>query len=255
MDYRIPGLSKAKAALAASLAQPKSRKKHGLFTVGGTKGVLDFHNTHTAEFLVIDADAGQSLIREIKEKYPDTPLFAASVAQMKSISNLVSSPPVCGVFRIPDSRVPEISDSRLYVALDGVQDPGNLGTIIRTCHWFGINTILASKDTVDVYNPKVVQATMGSLGFVNVYYCSLAETFECHPQMPVFGLLLDGADIFKAELPDSGFILMGNEGNGISAGLRNAISCPLYIPPFSPDHGESLNVAIATAIAVAQFRK
>ena len=136
-----------------------------------------------------------------------------------------------------------------------IQDPGNLGTIMRTAHWFGIDRIYASRDTVDIFNPKTVQSTMGSLGRVEIVYCDLGELMDKNPDMPVYGTLLDGKNIYKATLGEHGFIIMGNEGKGISESLRKRITSPLLIPPYDySNHSESLNVAIATAVTLSQFR-
>ena len=151
--------------------------------------------------------------------------------------------------------LPPALEGRRYLILDGVQDPGNLGTIIRTCHWFGITTIFASLDTVDIYNPKTVQATMGSLGKVRVLYRDLEEIIASNPGVPVYGTLLEGESLYRVHPDRRGFIVMGNEGNGISENIRKLVDNPVTIPPYGHDHGESLNVAVATAITVAWFRK
>lgn len=243
-------LSKTKCGLFASLSTTKMRQRHRLFIAEGEKAVNDLMATFAAEAVII-ADSQNAPVPDT-----DAPVYLATDADMRRISNLTTPPAIIGIFRMP--RLEEnvrIDPSRLYLMLDGVQDPGNLGTIIRTCHWFGIFRILASRDCADCYNPKVVQATMGSLGRVQVNYCDLNKLCDEHPEMPVYGLLLDGKDIFKAKLDTSGFIVMGNEGNGISPEMRKRVTSPLLIPPATSDHGESLNVAIATAITLAQFRK
>ena len=129
----------------------------------------------------------------------------------------------------------------------------NLGTIIRTCHWFGVFDIYASFDTVDCYNPKVVQATMGSLGAVRVSYCNLKEMIESHRDMHVYGTLLNGENLFEAHPEPRGFIVMGNEGKGITDEMKRLLTQAYTIPPATSNHGESLNVAIATAIVLAKF--
>ena len=155
----------------------------------------------------------------------------------------------------------------LIVALDGVQDPGNLGTIIRTCDWFGVRRLVCSHDTADCYNPKVVQATMGALARVQVEYVDLVswleeiKTLNSHPStLPIYGTLLNGRNLYEngaiAER-QQGVIIMGNEGNGISEAVRRYITHPLLIPPYPADAetSESLNVAIATAITLAECRR
>ena len=149
------------------------------------------------------------------------------------------------------------------MVLDGIQDPGNLGTIIRTCDWFGVRTILCSPDTADCYNPKVVQATMGALARVQIHYVDL-PSFLKDTNLPIFGTLLDGRDMYEElkreevnELKSKAIIVMGNEGNGISQAVRPFITHPLRIPSYPKDAetSESLNVAIATAIVLAEFRR
>ena len=150
-----------------------------------------------------------------------------------------------------------INGQSLSLALDGVQDPGNLGTIIRIADWFGIDTIYCSEDTADAYNPKVVQATMGSIARVNIIYIDLNTLFDnLPPAFPIYGTLLDGEDIYQQPLSNEGIIVMGNEGNGISEAIRQRINHRLLIPPFREgDTAESLNVAIATAITCSEFRR
>ena len=153
---------------------------------------------------------------------------------------------------------PSTLNSQLSLALDGVQDPGNLGTIIRIADWFGISTIYCSPETADVYNPKVVQATMGSLAHVQVVYTDLlALVSQLPPSYPVYGTLLDGENIYQQELTSEGIIVMGNEGNGISQALREHINRRLLIPDFHTGElrAESLNVAIATAITCSEFKR
>lgn len=147
-------------------------------------------------------------------------------------------------------------NSNLSLALDGVQDPGNLGTIIRIADWFGIQTIFCSEDTADCYNPKVVQATMGSLAHVHIIYTDL-EAFLQSVDCPIYGTLLDGQNIYQQQLSTEGIIVMGNEGNGISPAIRQLVTHKLLIPNYntSGETAESLNVAIATAITCAEFRR
>lgn len=243
-------LSKAKSALYASLSQVKFRRRHGLFIVEGEKAVRDTIGFFEPEAIV--CTDGYNVTWEVTG---DVSYYTVSQAQMKKISGLATPSPVLGVFHIPSGRERVISglEKKLHVVLDGIQDPGNLGTIVRTCHWFGIYTIFASRDTVDIYNPKCVQATMGSLGKVEVIYTDLHDLFSANPSLPVYGMLLEGEDIFKATLSKSGFIVLGNEGKGISGKLRELVTHPLLIPPGGPDHSESLNVAVAGAIAISCF--
>lgn len=267
-------LSKNKRQLYARLGSKKVREKAGLFLVEGHKSITDLVKNCRGKFeveaIVATEFRREEAVRLIKElavgsdastirSYPS--LLPASPKDMRDISSLTTAPDMIAVCRLPH-RVSEEEllssplPAELYLMLDGVQDPGNLGTIIRTAHWFGIHRIFASHDTVDLFNPKCVQSSMGSLASVEVIYVDLLRLREANPEIPLVGLLLEGDDIFHVDLPKSAFIAMGNEGNGLSPQLRSTVTTPLTIPPYnSADHSESLNVAIATAITLAQFRK
>jgi TrmH family RNA methyltransferase len=171
--------------------------------------------------------------------------------ELRRVSFLQHPQRVLALFFIPTESVPSVSS--LSLALDDVQDPGNLGTIIRIADWFGIDTIYCSENTADAWSPKVVQATMGSIARVNIIYTDLQELIS-KAQVPVYGTLLDGQDIYTQELSKEGIIVMGNEGNGISAPIRKLINRRLLIPQFH-EGPESLNVAIATAITCSEFRR
>lgn len=249
--HTFPQLSKARIELYSSLGSLKIRRKHGLFTVEGSKSIRDLIDFFHPEAYIIGSDESvdfngirKDLIFQLKER------------DLKRISNFQSTPDAIAVFRIPrEDTGLHVDANNLYVVLDGIQDPGNLGTIIRTCHWFGIDRIFASHDTVDQFNPKVVQASMGSLGHVGVTYCDLWELMKLNPSMHKYGTLLNGRDIYDAHLHNSGFIVFGNEGKGISSNIRDAITDPLLIPPFhDSNHSESLNVSVALGITLSEFR-
>ena len=190
---------------------------------------------------------------------------------MARISQLTHPSPALAIVRQPDPVPASIQHDELVLALDGIRDPGNLGTILRIADWFGIHTILASEDTVEVYNPKVVQATMGAIFRVRVQYVDLAGYLRCPvkpgmtgdvapreaPAFEVYGTFLDGDNIYQTPLTKGGIIVMGSEANGISSEVASTVTRRLYIPPFPPDAhtSESLNVAVATAITVAEFRR
>ena len=187
-------------------------------------------------------------------------VVTASHRDLERMSDLKSASDVIAVYDIPEQilDIPTLS-GRLVLALDSVQDPGNLGTIIRTADWFGVRDIICSRTTADLYNPKVVQATMGAISRIRVHYTDLekALTEASALGMPVFGTLLDGVDIYTSELSPSGVIVMGNEGNGLSEGVRSLVDHRLLIPSYPPSEptSESLNVAIATAICLSEFRR
>jgi TrmH family RNA methyltransferase len=173
--------------------------------------------------------------------------------ELKKITALATPNTCLAVFKIPSGI--KTTESGLILALDSVRDPGNLGTILRLCDWFGITQIICSKETVDIYNPKVVQATMGSLARVKVNYIDL-EAFIKQTQLPIFGTFMDGDNIYNANLPLEGIIIMGNEANGISPELEKLIKNRLTIPRFGTlQKTESLNVATATAIVLSEFRR
>lgn len=176
-----------------------------------------------------------------------------SEADLKRITALASPNTCLALFKIPSEK--KIKESGLIVALDAIRDPGNLGTILRLCDWFGIQQLVCSKETVDIYNPKVVQATMGSITRVNVNYVDL-ESFIGQTKLPVFGTFMDGDNIYKTNLPNEGIIVMGNEANGISPAIEKLATNRLSIPRFGTlQKTESLNVATATAIILSEFRR
>ena len=228
-------ISKNKIKLIHSLETKKGREKAGLFVAEGPKVVNDLlHAGFTAENIFED------------------------IEDIKKISFLQHPQSMLGVFKLPrNEHYTEFSITQLVLALDGVQDPGNLGTIIRVADWFGIKDIFCSLDTADCWNPKVVQATMGSIARVQLHYVDLNKMVESLPaDYPIYATLLDGENIYKQELSHHGMIVMGNEGKGISPILRTKINRKLYIPNYSSneDTAESLNVAIATSIVCAEFR-
>ena len=174
-------------------------------------------------------------------------------SDLKKITALATPNSCLAVFKIPAEK--KIGESGLILALDSIRDPGNLGTILRLCDWFGIDQLICSKETVDIYNPKVVQATMGSIARVNVNYVDL-ENVVSQTKLPVFGTFMDGNNIYKTNLPQEGIIIMGNEANGISPELEKLIKNRLTIPRFGTlQKTESLNVATATAIILSEFRR
>lgn len=234
-------LSKSQIKWVRSLQQKKNRDAEGVFVAEGKKCVNDLLSAFELVLLAT----------------PDN----ATPTEIEQMSSLRTPQGVIAVFRkpIPDT---QYLSSNLMLALDGVQDPGNLGTIIRTCDWFGVHDILCSRDTADCYNPKVVQATMGALARVRLHYVDLPEVLtELRQQgIPLYGTLLDGRNIYDTNaIPNkyTGVIIMGNEGKGISEAVRSLITHPLRIPSYPPDAptSESLNVGIATAITLAEFRR
>ncbi|MCR4852403.1 MAG: RNA methyltransferase [Prevotella sp.] len=247
-------ISKNLMKLVRSLDQKKGRQKEGLFVAEGPKVVGDLLGKYTPYRLI----ATEEWFRQqtFGKRFDDV---IATEDELRKISFLQHPQQVLGLFPLPSENLnvgnPE---EELLLALDGVQDPGNLGTIIRIADWFGIHTIVCSNNTADTYNPKVVQATMGSIARVNVVYTDLPTYLsELSPMIPVYGTFLDGDNLYEQPLSNNGIIVMGNEGNGISEEVGRLINRRLLIPSY-PEHqetAESLNVAIATAITCAEFRR
>lgn len=236
-------LSKNQIKLIKSLSQKKYRRQHKLFTVEGIKGINEFLNS---SFILHALYTTQSLF--------DTPLETlVSESDLKKISALKSPNTALALFKIPESK--PLNTENLIVALDDVRDPGNLGTIIRLCDWFGIRDLVCSLETVDCYNTKVVQSTMGSLSRVNVNYMDLERLIKRNDNS-VFGTFMDGENIYDTQLPKKGIIVMGNEANGISKDIEMAVNKRLAIPRFGNNKAtESLNVATATAIILSEFKR
>ena len=237
-------LSKHQTKLIKTLAQKKYRQQLGLFTVEGVKGITEFlnssfqlHNLYTTQPIF---NAPSELITVVSDK------------ELKTISSLKNPNTALAVFKIPEEKSPNTNG--LVVALDAVRDPGNLGTIIRLCDWYGVTQLVCSTTTVDCYNSKVVQATMGSLTRVAISYLDLANYLET-TSTTVFGTLLNGENIYSKVLPNTGIIVLGNEANGISDVIKSKINEAITIPQFGDNPStESLNVANATAIVLSEFR-
>lgn len=229
-----------------------------MFVAEGEKCVSELAGSFGGEAIVATAEWLDGNRHTSWLTHFDT-IYTARPDQLARISTLSTPPQVMAIFRMPQSQhVVSPLPKNLYIALDGVRDPGNLGTIIRTADWFGIHSIFCSHDTVDAFNAKTVQSSMGSLARVRVFYTSLTDLFAANGAMPVFGTLLEGTDIYTTPLSEFGFIVMGNEGTGLSRQVRSLIDVPLLLPPWPADslhHAESLNVAIATALVTAEFRR
>jgi len=245
-------ISKNQQKFIRQLEQKKYRKREGLFVAEGTKVVGDLMKRYKPEavFATPQWQSPEGVNPQI-----------VSDEELQHISFQQHPQQVLALFPIPSQEVSDplamLQDQALALALDGVQDPGNLGTIIRIADWFGISTLICSDDTVDAWNPKVVQATMGSLARVNIIYTSLPDLLDRLPDdYPVYGTFLDGKNIYTEPLTSGGLIIMGNEGNGISDEVRQRVNRRLLIPDFHQgETADSLNVAIATAITCSEFRR
>ena len=239
-------VSKNQIKLITSLQQKKYRLTNQLFFAEGIKVIQELV---ASNFELVHLYTTQNDFEEVsKDKKTTIP-----ESDLKKITALATPNTCLALFKIPAEK--KIIESGLIIALDSIRDPGNLGTILRLCDWFGIGQLICSKETVDIYNPKVVQATMGSIARVNVNYIDL-ESFISQTKLPVFGTFMDGNNIYKTDLPQEGIIIMGNEANGISPELEGLAKNRLTIPRFGTlQKTESLNVATATAIILSEFRR
>jgi TrmH family RNA methyltransferase len=241
-------LSKSQVSLIKSLHQKKFRKENQLFLVEGLKALSEF----------FDSAFTIHSIYAVKEIFPKLPnlshkqkVFEISISELEKISALQAPQGVLALIEMPQNTILTSKDiTKMVIVLDGVQDPGNLGTIIRTADWFGITNIVCSEDCVEVYNPKVVQATMGSLTRVKISYQDLNNLLS-DAVLPKFGTLLTGNNIFNTIWPEKGFLIFGSEGKGISPEISALISHPITIP--GAGNTESLNVAVAAAICCGEL--
>ena len=247
-------ISKNKIKFIRSLEQKKVRREERVFLAEGPKLTADLLGHFRCRYLAATDDWLASH-NTIEADEIDT----ATIDEIARASLLKTPQDVIAIFDQREEKTDiTVIEKQLCLALDDVQDPGNLGTIIRIADWFGIEHIFCSTNTVDVYSPKVVQATMGALSRVHLHYVSLTELIgKLNKNVPIYGTLLDGTNIHTQELSTTGLIVMGNEGNGITAEVRQLINRKLYIPnyPEGRDTSESLNVAIATAVTCAEFRR
>lgn len=237
-----------------SLNETKHRRELQMFKAEGTKCVLDTINSFKLRYLIATYDW---LKKHDNLSYQPN-LIQVSPKDMERMSSFSTASQVLAVYDIPQRSLDaDQLKNQLSIALDCIQDPGNLGTIIRTADWFGIRTILASRDTVDMFSPKVVQATMGAISRVHVHYVDLPHQLDSLCDIPIYGTFLNGENIYTSKLKPHGIIVMGNEGKGISTEVGERVTDRLLIPSFPPDQmtSESLNVATATAIVVAEFRR
>jgi len=239
-------VSKNQIKLITSLQQKKYRIANKLFFAEGVKGIQELLDSNfDLEHLYTTQNDFDQVFNGKKTIITENDL--------RKISALATPNSCLALFKMPLEK--PIVQTGLIVALDSIRDPGNLGTILRLCDWFGIQQVLCSTETVDLFNPKVVQATMGSIARVNVNFINL-DVFLAQTTMPIFGTFMDGASIYQSVLPEQGVIIMGNEANGISASLEKLVQNRLTIPRFGDlQKTESLNVATATAIVLSEFRR
>lgn len=239
-------VSKNQIKRITGLHQKKFRNEQQLFIAEGFKVIQELFYSHYEILEFYSTDATLQLNKEVRPEI-------ISEADLKKISCLKTPNTCLAVFKISPSK--PIKHEGLTLVLDDIRDPGNLGTIIRLCDWFGIEQLICSEETADVYNPKVIQATMGSIGRVNVVYTSL-ESFLKKTNLPIYGAFMDGGVVYEAELPPNAVLIMGNEANGVSATVEALVQKKISIPRFGDlQKTESLNVATATAILLSEFRR
>lgn len=237
---------KSQIKFIKNLQQKKYRNLHGLFVVEGVKVVQELLDS---DFKVYKVFCTNDAILDVA----DDLLEIISENDLKKISSLKTPNKVLAVFYMPQPK--KISELDWVLVLDDVRDPGNLGTIVRLCDWFGITDLVCSKQTVDCYNPKTLQATMGSITRVNIVYADIVEFLTSQP-LPVYGAFMNGDKVYSENLPlKKGVLVMGNEANGISKEVEELIAKRISIPQFGNTSTESLNVATATAILLNEIRR
>ena len=239
-------VSKNQIKLITSLQQKKYRNANKLFFAEGVKGIEELlESNFELEHLYTTQNNFDTVSKEKKT--------IISENDLKKISALATPNSCLAIFKMPEEKL--IIENGLILALESIRDPGNLGTILRLCDWFGIQQVLCSKETVDLFNPKVVQATMGSIARVNLNYIDLNKFLQ-QTKLPIYGTFMDGENIYKSSLSQDGIIIMGNEANGISKELEELVQNRITIPRFGDvQKTESLNVATATAIVLSEFRR
>lgn len=235
-------ISKEKIKHIRSLQRKKHRDIHQQFVIEGAKMIKEAID-HAPES-IIEIYGTSPLPFKLPNSIPFHEINSKELSQLSSLKTPQPQIALCTYLPRPTHR------PNFLIALDTIQDPGNFGTILRLASWFGVNYIMASNDTVDLYNPKVIQASMGAIFTVNVVYVDLSEELK-NTDLPIYGAVLEGENVYKKELKREGIILMGNEGNGIHQDILPFVSSPITIPKFG--HGESLNVAMATAIILSEF--
>jgi TrmH family RNA methyltransferase len=249
-------ISKNKQKFIKSLGLKKHRDAEHLFIAEGPKVVEDLMGHYPCVIL-----AGTSEYLDLHPHFKSQETYEITEKELKQISQLKSPRDVIAVFSQQKANKTDMMpdfQNNLVLVLDDIQDPGNLGTIIRIADWYGIHHIICSLHSADAFSPKVVQATMGALSRINITYTSITELFsKINKSIPIYGTFLDGHDIYSTKITKNGIIVMGNEGNGITKDVAKYITHRLYLPnyPKGVETSESLNVAVATAITCAEFRR
>ncbi|MBS1502278.1 MAG: RNA methyltransferase [Bacteroidetes bacterium] len=244
-------LSKSQINLLKSLQQKKFRHEHGFFLVEGRRSIAEFTGSAYHIQCIYYTSAFDPKVLNLSQKIN---LCEISVTELEKISSLKTPQDAVAQVAIPEWPLPpqKALEGRFSLVLDGVQDPGNMGSIIRIADWFGISDIICSPDTVEAYNPKVVQASMGSLARVKVHYTDIAG-FLNKIDLPKFGALLNGDNIYTTDFGSEGLIIVGNEGNGITPKIQQLITKAVTIPRVGK--AESLNVAVAAALFCSEISR
>jgi TrmH family RNA methyltransferase len=252
----ITELSKSKTSLIRSLSVKKYRQENNLFVAEGYKIISEILNSdYKIKYLIYNET------KEIPSASGDFEIIITDESGMKKISNLKTTPGVLAVVEIPiqSIQIQSLKDN-LTMVVEDIQDPGNLGTLLRICDWFGIENLICSHHSADVYNPKVIQASMGAFLRINVQYTDLPNFILEYKETTghsCFGTFLEGENIYTSNLPQSGLFILGNEGNGISVEVEALVDKKIHIPSFSAGeiHAESLNISVAAAIVASEFRR
>jgi TrmH family RNA methyltransferase len=249
--YNRGMLSKSQISFIKSLHQKKYRKENGIFIIEGIKSIAEFIQSNYQVHSIYCLSQYQSLLPTLPANIK---LFEVNNAELDKISTLQTPQGILALVNIPNPPVfnTETLKNVFSLVLDGVQDPGNMGTIIRTADWFGFKQIICANNCVEVYNPKTVQATMGSLSRINIFYEDLPSVLK-GIKLPVFGAVLDGTSIYKTDWGKEGLVILGNEGQGITPEVMKLITHPVTIPRIGG--AESLNVAISAAILCADISR
>ncbi len=249
------GLSRNKIKLIRSLKEKKFRDEQQLFVAEGNKLVSELLKNKNSRCYFLAA------LPEWLDAHPGVlagEVIVASETELNRATFMKTPPPVIALFHQPNHDAVQFDlENGISLVLDGVQDPGNVGTIVRIADWFGIEQVICSGDTADIYNPKTVQATMGAIARVKVIYTDIVHFLQEQERLPIYGTFLDGHNIYEETLPNAGIIVLGSEGKGISREVEKRISRRLFIPSFPPGRAtsESLNVATAAAIICSEFRR
>lgn len=245
-------LSKNTIKYIQSLKLKKNRDNYKTFVAEGNKLISDLLGHMKCQYLIATSD----YISQVKHQDIEH-IIEVKEQDIKSLSFQKNPQQSLAVFHQHSYTLDNKIENKLTIVLDEIQDPGNMGTIVRLADWYGIENVICSNTTADIYNPKTVQATMGALARVKVHYTDLTLFLEKHKHIPVYGTFLEGDNIYQQELTNHGIIIMGNEGNGVSKEVAKFVNRKLFIPPYpsNVETSESLNVAIATAIVCSEFRR